>query len=545
MKTYNYAHDVPMIMPMPLMQIYISNEEIIDKAKLHGISAKGEIISIYYSRIVCPKCNHLFNTIHKCYNCSTTYSVTGIMHNTCHDNPITSVVYNNTEVIDVVVPCSSDTSPFAYCFNYEDSYYIIQNGYIFYAEEMSAKWLLGHSCFYRTIFDACHESQIPIWHKTASGITEKAFLVRDNNASNNEDICEWRINDNTTKICKDYAEYAVFLHNQAMNALVIPQKKIEVLPIFNDFITAVTMEYVQNFIKDFPDVTTSPRNIKFKYVILPDLSVSYMVSVKVIHKIADKVFKVKEVIMYALDHELAQDGILALVHVAIYSAIYDPVVSVTKEIQKIASEYNTKIAGNNVEVRYSDMECDYKVNQLGQPIATITAGITISSTLGYGKFTIGRTCSETYMGSILSISVISPEMVNILREISIIAATEAMNEIMADKNGIINAFIKTRNKNSTYALDGVASVLSGYRKHSGGIYFPIILSEVLVYGKIIAIEYIIDNNKQKATMRLASDQQTITTITKSAVTLIDGIIFKKLQCNAMQCNAMQCKAEIN
>ena len=133
------------------------------------------------------------------------------------------------------------------------------------------------------------------------------------------------------------------------------------------------------------------------------------------------------------------------------------------------------------------MECDYKVNQLGQPIATITAGITISSTLGYGKFTIGRTCSETYMGSILSISVISPEMVNILREISIIAATEAMNEIMADKNGIINAFIKTRNKNSTYALDGVASVLSGYRKHSGGIYFPIILSEVLVYGKIIAI----------------------------------------------------------
>jgi hypothetical protein len=154
------------------------------------------------------------------------------------------------------------------------------------------------------------------------------------------------------------------------------------------------------------------------------------------------------------------------------------------------------------------------------------------------------------MGSILSISVISPEMVNILREISIIAATEAMNEIMADKNGIINAFIKTRNKNSTYALDGVASVLSGYRKHSGGIYFPIILSEVLVYGKIIAIEYIIDDNKQKATMRLASDQQTITTITKSAVTLIDGIIFKKLQCNAMQCNAMQCnamqcKAEIN
>ena len=520
-----------------VMEEIASNEDEIGIAILHGINNNGDIIKFYYSRVICPNCSILFNTIHQCYSCNLTYYVSGL-RNVNYTNPspnpspnpeITYVKYNNSELI-AVVPCYTNVEMntggynYAYCFNYGDSYYVIQNNNIFYADEAAAIWLLGQACFYRTCISTINNSgQIPVWYKSINS-TKKAYLIQTgaedwvvkyyNYADDDAEAADDKLM--TAVIHKSYAEYSVHLHHVSQNALVIvPKKQSSVMVSFNDIIKAYILEYIQEY--DF--IISSAQNIQFKYIILPDLSVSYVITVKILYKISDKIIKIKQIVMYSKNHQFTMIEVRLLAYNAIYSAVHDPTLSASKCVYNLISTLMIINNANNY-VEINEIDCDFKVINNKSVDANVSISLSIVSTNGFGRFGITRTCSENYEIDFMKINVLSAEMVAILKKITIAAATAATMEIIADRTGTLNAFLNIKSTNSVAALKSATACL--FANSSANNECPIKLTSISVVGKIITI--IVERNSQSMILRSTLSKVNIPSIQKTTELMLKTIL---------------------
>jgi|688.fasta_scaffold49743_5 hypothetical protein len=507
--------------PPQIMDIIDSITDKIDNEIFHGIDANGAIVPIYYTRMLCYTCGFLINTIHICPNCGNSYCLTVSASDDIFDD-IVCVKYNNIEVYDVV-QCIIANGNHAFCFNYNDTYYVICNNNICFAEESSAKWLLGKLCFYRTnnFINAPYPSMIPIWYKPTSKNTQKGYLFQSDDYyyvkyRNDEGI----ITD--ARVCQQYAQYAQHLNFVANHAITLVHEK-RLISCFDIDFDKFVKSYILDFIKDDGNIITSARNIKFMYIVLPDLSVSFFIFVKIVYKIADKLFKPKEIIRYcSKSYEINYATVQTVAYESIYSAINDPVISASVVANKIMTVYNNSLIQDSIiKVLHSDVACDFKVDDMTAIMAHATVGITVASLRGFGIFSIGHTCIERKDADITQIDVLSINMIDILKPAIVKATIAASNQIIADNNGIINAFTKISCINSAHALNGIAGVLIGYLKHNThGLFFPIKLIDVSINRKFITMEYLLDNISYKNKIAIVKNKP----INLQAELIIDGII---------------------
>lgn len=444
------------------VQFALTTQDFIDTSIISS-SKKGIITPIKYCDANCSNCAETMAIFKECEKCGNSMPILIKSRNFEYTEEPVNILYDNNILSSI--PCIILDDITAFCFKYGDMFYLLDKANILYlAEYYSAAWLMGYMCIARTAEGISNDS-MPCWHINTSGYNIQGMLFIQDNSY----VC--KTDTDFYEIIPECGNY-VMCHNTSAIQLYQPPQKYDIITIETKDIIDLSHYVTANCIKDI--CVTSPKtfthiksdvnmqipddDIRYAWVVMPDLSVSSMIKMKVYHKIND-FLKVKDVLKYN-DEIISYDEILTYAYSVIKSAIYDPIYVVTRYAVPYIKNYTQSLT--DVRLCCIDIECKFKYES--SQISAFTA-------IKFGVKNEFPIVYEFERSDSISISRTKQNYIDLIRDTVEESAAKICNKFTGEfAFRMIREVIKSANSaNNIACIHVMHSALEEYRKTPGAI----------------------------------------------------------------------------